>query len=49
MELAKQENYMEARQVQKKAKKLEKEQLEKWRKNQTSKCKNSLNVLKNKH
>ena len=47
-ELAKQENYMEAHQVQVKAQKLEKEEIEKWKKDQSSKCKSNLNVLKQK-
>ncbi len=40
---------MEAHQVQKKAEKLEKEEIEKWKKNNQSKGKSHLNVLKTKH
>lgn len=47
-ELAKQENYMEAHQVQNKAQKLEKEEVERWKKEQSSKCKSNLNLLRQK-
>ncbi len=40
---------MEAHQVQRKADKLEKEEIEKWKKNHQSKGKSYLNVLKAKH